>query len=223
MTKKRRVHRAFGLAICRVMGWDVERLPLIVAKGEPLSRSLVDPSLSQKVYEEGAATKSDENYDEEISIPGIDGEGKADGPTAAKEDDSMGIKNLNRRNIDARADEEILPQCSDFVLLPTSSVEWPCGNLVDSSATAASGWRTLKSLSSRSVLAEVKGYMRRGIRRFSKLVVLFSNADLVQKVMVIRRLMMKTMEKKMMRMRMMMKMISWMEISMGNVKSLSSL
>ncbi|KAF8025875.1 hypothetical protein BT93_F2644 [Corymbia citriodora subsp. variegata] len=204
-TKKRRAHRAFGLVICRVMGWDVERLPLIVAKGEPLSRCLVGPSLSQgdneikenagvnkedadneacgrdkngqfgwktsnnamqnvnelmiqeTVCEEDAATNSVENYDEEISVPGFDGEGKADGLTAAKEDDSTGIKNLNGGNIDARADEEKLLQCSDSVLLPTSSVEWPCGNLVDSSATAALGWRTFKSLSSCSVSTEVKG------------------------------------------------------------------
>ncbi|KAF8025885.1 hypothetical protein BT93_F2646 [Corymbia citriodora subsp. variegata] len=196
-TKKRQAHRAFGLVICRVMGWDVERLPIIVANGEPLSRSLAGPSSSQgeneinenagvskedadnaayggdkngqfwqktsndamqnTVCEEDAATKSVENYDEEISMPGIDGEGKANGPTAAKEDDSIGIKNLNGGNIDARADEEILPQCFDSVPLPTSSVEWPCGNLVDSSATAELGWRTFKSQSSRSVLTEVKG------------------------------------------------------------------
>ncbi|XP_030525285.2 uncharacterized protein LOC115737347 isoform X2 [Rhodamnia argentea] len=160
-TKKRRAHRAFGLVICRVMGWDVERLPLIVAKGEPLSRSLAGPSLLQTVCEEDAATKSIENCEKEISVPGTNGEGKADGlvreKTAAKEDDTMGIKNLNRGNIDARADEEKLLQCSDSVPLPTSSVEWPCGNLVDSSSTAASGWRTFKSLSSCSVLTEAKG------------------------------------------------------------------
>ncbi|XP_056167766.1 uncharacterized protein LOC115666847 isoform X2 [Syzygium oleosum] len=155
-TKKRRAHRAFGLVICRVMGWDVGRLPLIVKKGKRLSRSLPGPSLVQTVCEEDAATKSVENYDKEISIPGINGEGKVDGPTAAKEDDSLGIKNLNRENIDARADEEKLLQFSDSVPLPTSSAEWPCGNLVDSSATAESGWRPFKSLSSHSVLTEVK-------------------------------------------------------------------
>lgn len=45
----------------------------------------------------------------------------------------------------------------DSVPLPTSSVEWPCGNLVDSSATAASAWPPFKSLPSCSVLTEVKG------------------------------------------------------------------
>ncbi|XP_010062819.2 uncharacterized protein LOC104450092 isoform X4 [Eucalyptus grandis] len=156
-TKKRRAHRAFGLVICRVMGWDVERLPLIVAKGKPLSHSLVGPSLLQTVSEEDNATKSIENHGEEISVPGINGEGKTDGPTAAKKDDSTGVKYLNRGNIDAGADEEKLLQCSESVPLPTSSVDWPCGNLVDSSDTAASGWRSFKSLSSCSVLTVVKG------------------------------------------------------------------
>ncbi|KAL3736131.1 hypothetical protein ACJRO7_025132 [Eucalyptus globulus] len=116
-TKKRRAHRAFGLVICRVMGWDVERLPLIVATGKPVSHSLVGPSLSQQtVSEEDNAIKSIENHGEEISVAGINGEGKADGPvrekTAAKKDDSTGVKYLNRGDIDAGADEEKLLQCS---------------------------------------------------------------------------------------------------------------
>lgn len=39
-TKKRRAHRAFSLVICKVFGWDVERLPVIVRKSESLSQSL---------------------------------------------------------------------------------------------------------------------------------------------------------------------------------------
>ncbi|KAF8019414.1 hypothetical protein BT93_G0175 [Corymbia citriodora subsp. variegata] len=145
-TKKRRAHRAFGLVVCRVMGWDVERLPLIVVKGEPLSRCLAGPSLSQQtVYEEDAATKSVENYDEEILIPGIDGEGKTDGPIAAAEDDSTGIKNLNRGNIDARAEEENLPQCSDSVFSPASSIKRHCESPVDCAGMASSEWPSFKS------------------------------------------------------------------------------
>ncbi|XP_011654042.2 uncharacterized protein LOC101208512 isoform X3 [Cucumis sativus] len=41
-TKKKRAHRAFGLVVSRVFGWDVDRLPTIVLKGEPLSRSLAN-------------------------------------------------------------------------------------------------------------------------------------------------------------------------------------
>lgn len=30
-TKKRRAHRAYGLVICKVLGWDINRLPTIVS------------------------------------------------------------------------------------------------------------------------------------------------------------------------------------------------
>lgn len=39
-TKRRRAHRAFGLTVCRVLGWDKTRLPIIVKTGQPLSQSL---------------------------------------------------------------------------------------------------------------------------------------------------------------------------------------
>ncbi|XP_057457953.1 uncharacterized protein LOC130748723 isoform X2 [Lotus japonicus] len=36
---RRRAHRAFGQAVCKVLGWDIDRLPTIVMKGEPLGCS----------------------------------------------------------------------------------------------------------------------------------------------------------------------------------------
>ncbi|KAJ0046094.1 hypothetical protein Pint_04747 [Pistacia integerrima] len=45
-TKKKRAHRAFGQAICRVLGWDIDRFPTIVLKGEPLSHSLAKLGMS---------------------------------------------------------------------------------------------------------------------------------------------------------------------------------
>lgn len=40
-TKGRNAHRAFGKAVCRVLGWNTDRLPSIVLDlGEPLGRSL---------------------------------------------------------------------------------------------------------------------------------------------------------------------------------------
>ncbi|KAL3736127.1 hypothetical protein ACJRO7_025128 [Eucalyptus globulus] len=156
-TKKRRACRAFGLVICRVMGWDVERLPLIVAKGESSIHSLVGPSLSQlTVCEEDAATKSVENYEEEISIPGINRVGKADGPVREKLlfcSRCFFIIYIYFKGNMIR----LLYICWDSVPLPTYSVEWPCGNFVDSSATSVLGSCTFISLSSCLVLTEVKG------------------------------------------------------------------
>ncbi|KAK4748105.1 hypothetical protein SAY87_014691 [Trapa incisa] len=38
-TDRRKFHRALGLVICKVLGWDFNSLPVIVTKGEPLGRS----------------------------------------------------------------------------------------------------------------------------------------------------------------------------------------
>lgn len=46
-TKKKSAHRAFGQVICMVLGWDIDRLPTIVLKGEPLSHSLAKLGVSQ--------------------------------------------------------------------------------------------------------------------------------------------------------------------------------
>lgn len=46
-TKCKIGHRAFGLVVSKVLGWDIERLPVILLKGEPLSRILANSSESQ--------------------------------------------------------------------------------------------------------------------------------------------------------------------------------
>ncbi|PQM40482.1 uncharacterized protein Pyn_06764 [Prunus yedoensis var. nudiflora] len=43
-TKKKRAHRAFAQVVCRVLGWDFNRLPTIVLKGERLGLALEKPS-----------------------------------------------------------------------------------------------------------------------------------------------------------------------------------
>lgn len=49
-TKKKVAHRAFGQAVCRVFGWDIDRLPTIVLNGEPLSRSLANSGDFKVLY-----------------------------------------------------------------------------------------------------------------------------------------------------------------------------
>lgn len=50
-TKRKRAHRALGLVLCKVFGWYVDRLPVIVVKGEPLSRSLTSSVDIQVTYQ----------------------------------------------------------------------------------------------------------------------------------------------------------------------------
>ncbi|XP_058095554.1 uncharacterized protein LOC131240985 [Magnolia sinica] len=53
-TKRRGAHRAFGKAVCRVLGWNMDRLPSIVLDiGEPLGRSLAKASSEEGVKEDG--------------------------------------------------------------------------------------------------------------------------------------------------------------------------
>ena len=39
-TKRKQAHRAYSQVICKVLGWDIDRLPTIVLKDQPLSSSL---------------------------------------------------------------------------------------------------------------------------------------------------------------------------------------
>ena len=39
-TNKKWAHRAFGQALCKILGWDIDRLPSIVIIGEPLGCSI---------------------------------------------------------------------------------------------------------------------------------------------------------------------------------------
>ncbi|CAL0303734.1 unnamed protein product [Lupinus luteus] len=41
-TVKKTAHRAFGQAVCKVLGWDIDRLPVIVMKGVPLGMKEVE-------------------------------------------------------------------------------------------------------------------------------------------------------------------------------------
>ncbi|KAF9666706.1 hypothetical protein SADUNF_Sadunf16G0256700 [Salix dunnii] len=46
--KRHGPHRAFGHLICKVLGWDISRLPMIVLKGEPLSHLLANSGQTEQ-------------------------------------------------------------------------------------------------------------------------------------------------------------------------------
>lgn len=41
-------HRAFGLVVCKVLGWDFDQIPSVVLKGEPLGRILGANACAEK-------------------------------------------------------------------------------------------------------------------------------------------------------------------------------
>ncbi|BAT89549.1 hypothetical protein VIGAN_06052600 [Vigna angularis var. angularis] len=71
-TLKRGVHRGFGMALCKVLGWDADRLPTIVMKGQPLGLETSTP----------AEAEGEPNLNNLVS----DGDGK-DGSQSYESDD----------------------------------------------------------------------------------------------------------------------------------------
>lgn len=49
-TTRGQAHRALGLVICKVLGWDFGRLPVIVVEGKPLGQSLASLGDIQVAY-----------------------------------------------------------------------------------------------------------------------------------------------------------------------------
>ncbi|XP_072978632.1 uncharacterized protein [Typha angustifolia] len=64
-TKRRRAHRAFARAICRVLGWNMERLPSIVLdSGVSLSQSLAKASDAKEIPQKKDSGEVFENKEE---------------------------------------------------------------------------------------------------------------------------------------------------------------
>lgn len=99
-TKKKQAHRAFGRVICMVLGCDIDHLPAIVFKGEPLSRLLAKseqklPDDPSNQIEPGATTN---NANSESTLT-KDVESQQDGLTITSENDSMEGGRHNEVNI----------------------------------------------------------------------------------------------------------------------------
>ncbi|KAK8368630.1 hypothetical protein V6Z12_A01G054400 [Gossypium hirsutum] len=62
-TKCKTGHRAFGLVVCKVLGWDIDRLPVILLKGEPLSRILANSRESQNTLQGEGSDKNVKNLE----------------------------------------------------------------------------------------------------------------------------------------------------------------
>ncbi|KAG8497138.1 hypothetical protein CXB51_008379 [Gossypium anomalum] len=62
-TKCKTSNRAFGLVVCKVLGWDIDRLPVILLKGEPLSRILANSSELQNTLQGEGSNKNVENLE----------------------------------------------------------------------------------------------------------------------------------------------------------------
>ncbi|PIA34021.1 hypothetical protein AQUCO_03900133v1 [Aquilegia coerulea] len=70
-TKRRNAHRAFGQAVCRVLGWNIERLPsFVLSMDEPLGRVLVKEGSQENIDNgEDSVPKADHvGGDQDVNI-----------------------------------------------------------------------------------------------------------------------------------------------------------
>ncbi|XP_050368014.1 uncharacterized protein LOC126786286 isoform X2 [Argentina anserina] len=88
-TKKKRAHRAFGQVVCRVLGWDVKKMPFIVLKGETPRFYLANPGAGQGEPKVNAGVK--DIVVDEGDVDAVSAEKKA-----PDEDNSLGDDNANQ-------------------------------------------------------------------------------------------------------------------------------
>ncbi|KAK2638731.1 hypothetical protein Ddye_026526 [Dipteronia dyeriana] len=154
-TKRRRTHRAFGKVVCKVLGWDFDRLPVIVLKGDPLGKSLSNSSTAQGEEARGNVDNDKEDMtkdnreikivEKEVSsVSQKDGEVKVCEESLKVDDARNCVQNLDAKVLNVEAYKEVAVECqeSNPSLVPSNS--WSCIEPVDKLAPIASGWPTLK-------------------------------------------------------------------------------
>ncbi|ONI12433.1 hypothetical protein PRUPE_4G164500 [Prunus persica] len=161
-TKKKRAHRAFAQVVCRVLGWDFNRLPTIVLKGKRLGLSMEKPGQERGetevnagssegvsvVVEDNVAAENDANaeYGEKETFDDHQNKGKQlmicenslkyDGTNESTERTEKGISETgtNKEAVDTSGIDQSL----------VSKIEWPCKESSVSSSTVL-GWPTFSS------------------------------------------------------------------------------
>ncbi|KAF3442407.1 hypothetical protein FNV43_RR16323 [Rhamnella rubrinervis] len=127
-TIKKRAHRAFGQVICRVMGWDIDRLPMIVLKGEPLGRTLAKTGVMQGELP-GANTGNHEGFSGCVTENAVALNVNKSEPSGK---DAYGSHQKN--------DDEKLVTCEVSIQSLVSSADRPCKNPIENSPSAWLEW-----------------------------------------------------------------------------------
>ncbi|KAK1584410.1 hypothetical protein Q3G72_032776 [Acer saccharum] len=164
-TKRRRTHRAFGKVVCKVLGWDFDRLPVIVLKGDPLGKSLPNSSTAQGEEAKGNADNDKEDMtvvkhnegfmtennseikivEKEVSsVSQKDGEVKVCEDFLKVDDARKCIENLDAKVLNIEAYKEVAVECQESNPSLVASNSWSCIEPVDELPPIASGWPTLK-------------------------------------------------------------------------------
>lgn len=111
-TKKKQAHRAFGQVVCRVFGWDINRLPTIVLKGEPLGRSLANSGDLKP--EENHVAKEHDGIDKKNEVVSVDENEQKLEEEKAAEDPTSNAKDVSSgENDDACKDNDVKLQAEN--------------------------------------------------------------------------------------------------------------
>ncbi|KAF7836643.1 uncharacterized protein G2W53_011502 [Senna tora] len=168
-TKTRRAHRAFGNAVCEVLGWDVNRLPTVVMKME------VKPADAEGEPKENAGdgkdgSESSDKSDDKLSVEHLGERVKQDAEVGhetcnqvsesfSKEDDlNKNAENLDEKISDARSDKEDGTDKASHES-PVSDVEWSGKSPNHGVSSAGSAWpafNTQSASSAQSLSSEEK-------------------------------------------------------------------
>ncbi|KAI5333009.1 hypothetical protein L3X38_023138 [Prunus dulcis] len=161
-TKKKRAHRAFAQVVCRVLGWDFNRLPTIVLKGERLGLSMEKPRQERGetdvnagssegvsvVVEDNVATENDANaeYGEKETFDDHQNKGKQlmICENSLKYDDTNESTERTEKGISETGTNKGAVDASGIDQSLVSKTEWPCKESSVSSSTVL-GWRTFSS------------------------------------------------------------------------------
>ncbi|XVF18616.1 hypothetical protein REPUB_Repub11eG0037900 [Reevesia pubescens] len=109
-TKKRTGHRAFGSVVCKVLGWDIDRLPVILLKGEPLSHSLANSREPQNTLKEDDSDKNAGNLETENS----DVEIKKGASDSLDKGDDLNVNFGNMESVNADGSESVEREASSI-------------------------------------------------------------------------------------------------------------
>ncbi|TYJ48335.1 hypothetical protein E1A91_A01G054600v1 [Gossypium mustelinum] len=136
-TKCKTGHRAFGLVVCKVLGWDIDRLPVILLKGEPLSRILANSRESQNTLQGEGSDKNVKN----LETGNSSGEVRKDGSdylNFLEEEDA----NENVESLEISDGEPNKGSVNDLGLgsSQVTTTGWPCIESIDVSTSTTPEW-----------------------------------------------------------------------------------
>ncbi|KAA3467753.1 Methylthioribose-1-phosphate isomerase [Gossypium australe] len=138
-TKCKTGHRAFGLVVCKVLGWDIDRLPVILLRGEPLSRILANSSESQNTLQGEGSNTNVEN----LETGNSSGEVRKDASDSLDKGDDLNVISGDVKLVNADGNGSVKKEVSSN---DQSNGEWMTCNMSNNSLEEEDANENVESL-----------------------------------------------------------------------------